>query len=242
VRTKTQGLLVLVAGLVAIRLVVNGSFESYVKPSMRVPLITAGVVLVVLGFLTALRAAGEEEVGRVPAEPSSHDHSGPRIGWLLALPLITLLLVAPAPLGADAASRQQARSPDAPVGGPPPLPPPVNGAVDLSITEYLQRALWDSTNSIDDVPVRLTGFVVHDSHVPDGFLVARFVLTCCAADAYPVVAGVRGGGMPPEDTWVAVTGVLIPPPDEIDPSQPPPRVDIAATSVTEIPEPPSPYD
>ncbi len=58
-------------------------------------------------------------------------------------------------------------------------------------------------------PVELVGFV--SDRGPYGFMLARFVASCCAADAVPYTAKVRpakGAAAPKPDTWVTVKGTL----------------------------------
>ena len=250
---RTQGVLLLVAGLVALRLVVNGSFESYVKPGMFWPLLLSGGILVVLGFATSFRGAaeddralageGEETADSAGADDDGHHHHrGPTVAWLLVVPLVVLLLVAPAPLGADAARRQEARAPVYLGTEFPPLAPGAHGVAELPVTEVIDRALWDSAGSLDSAPVRVEGLVVHDDALPDGFLLTRFVLSCCAADAIPVQVGVVGGGRPAEDEWVVVEGTVVPPPDVGPDEVQLPRIDIEASSVQPAPRPGDPYE
>lgn len=253
---KTQGVLLLVAGLVALRLVVTRTLDSYVKLSMYWPLLLAGGVLVILGFATSFRGAAEEDRaasggpdgddghghGDEGAHAGHHHGRGPAIGWLLVLPLVVLLLVAPAPLGADAARRQEARAPVYLGTEFPPLPATADGVAELPLTETIDRALWDSADSLDGTPVRLEGLVVHSDDLPDGFLLTRFVLSCCAADAIPVQVGVRGGGRPAEDTWVEVEGTVVPAPAVAPDTVDLPRVDIEASSVREVPRPGDTYE
>jgi len=56
---------------------------------------------------------------------------------------------------------------------------------------------------------QVIGFVYHDPRLPDGqFLVSRFTLVCCAADAFAIgipVAWPQAADLPP-DTWVKVSG------------------------------------
>ena len=247
---KTQGVLLLVAGLVALRLVVTRTFDSYVKLSMYWPLLLAGGVLVVLGFATSFRGAAEEDraTSGEPGGPDAADHAdhhhgrGLTIGWLLVLPLVVLLLVAPAPLGADAARRQEARAPVYLGTEFPPLTASADGVAELRITETIDRALWDSADSLDGTPIRLEGLVVHSDELPDGFLLTRFVLSCCAADAIPVQVGIVGGGRPAEDTWVEVEGTVVPAPAVAPDTVDLPRVDVEATSVREVPRPGDTYE
>lgn len=57
---------------------------------------------------------------------------------------------------------------------------------------------------------QVSGFVLHDESLPENqFLLARFVITCCAADAFPVALVVEvSEERPAEDSWVIVTGVM----------------------------------
>jgi uncharacterized repeat protein (TIGR03943 family) len=147
----------------------------------------------------------------VPAGGSGVDHDGhghahhePRIGWLLILPVLGLLLVAPPALGSYAAgqagtalgSQQQSDYPPLPEGDP----------VQVSVLDYASRALFDRGTSIGDRRVQLTGFIATGA---DGQpILARMVLSCCAADGRPVKLGLTGdvpAGLP-DDSWVEVTG------------------------------------
>jgi uncharacterized repeat protein (TIGR03943 family) len=93
------------------------------------------------------------------------------------------------------------------------------------------------------VSVRLTGFVVRDPDIPDGYTLTRFVMACCAGDALPMQVTVRGldGPPPADDTWVEVVGEWIPPDD------PPARgaergAAIELETQTEITAPTYPYE
>jgi len=90
-------------------------------------------------------------------------------------------------------------------------------------------------------PVNVTGFVIHPPDWSDNYLmVARFVLTCCAADAYPVgipvkLMGDRGEFAP--DSWVTVQGQMIT--ESLDGQR---RVVIQPTTMESVPEPENPYE
>ena len=261
---RDQGLLLLLTGLVAVRLVVEGTYDTYVRTGMRIPLLLASAVLIALGVTTAFRgalaadrrAAGRDEPpgpgtsGHRHDDDLDHDHRGgdahehrPWVGWLLALPLAVLVTVAPPALGADAAGRQAAYAPQIEGTAFPALPEPVDGAVELRLGSFVDRALWDAGDSLAGTPVRLTGFVVHDDAVDGGFLLTRFRIACCAADAVPVqVAVLDAAVVPDEDEWVEVTGELVDPPDFDPQAADLPRVDLTATSILPTSEPASPYE
>ncbi|MEP6666628.1 MAG: TIGR03943 family protein [Nocardioidaceae bacterium] len=80
-------------------------------------------------------------------------------------------------------------------------------------------------------PVDFVGFVQRDASTPaDEFLLTRFVVTCCVADA--AVVNVRVVNVPPglvsNDEWVELTGQIYPIGNEII---------VTATSVNPVPTP-----
>ncbi|MGI0481550.1 TIGR03943 family putative permease subunit [Geminocystis sp. CENA526] len=58
----------------------------------------------------------------------------------------------------------------------------------------------------------ITGFVVHLDSLPDNYIyLSRFVLTCCAVDAYPVGIPVelsKSRDEYPPDTWLEIQGAM----------------------------------
>ena len=62
-------------------------------------------------------------------------------------------------------------------------------------------------------PVRLEGLVVNDPDIEGGFLLTKFLVSCCAADGVPIQVVVQGvDGVYEDDTWV-VADVQIRPSD-----------------------------
>lgn len=85
------------------------------------------------------------------------------------------------------------------------------------------------------------GFVIHLPDLPDNYLmIARFVITCCAADVYPVGLPVKLSGSRsayPPDQWFRVQGEMI-----TETLQGKRQLVIQAQSLTAIPQPETPYD
>jgi putative membrane protein len=131
-----------------------------------------------------------------------HAHREPRISWLLVLPLLALILVAPPALGSYSAMRTGTAL-QKPFGY---AALPAGDPLPLSLVDYAGRAAYDHGRSLDGRQVKITGFVALDrSGTP--YLV-RMALNCCAADAQPVKIGLTGR-IPPvlqPDSWLEVTG------------------------------------
>lgn len=88
--------------------------------------------------------------------------------------------------------------------------------------------------------VKVDGFVIHPPELDQNHLIlARFVITCCAADVYPAGLPVQlpdDRDQYPPDTWLEVEGQMIT--TNIANKR---RLTIKATSLKKIPQPKNPY-
>ncbi|BBD67668.1 hypothetical protein NIES4072_50340 [Nostoc commune NIES-4072] len=112
-----------------------------------------------------------------------------------------------------------------------------------------ERSLVDWVRTVNVYPepdtytgqkVKVEGFVIHPPDIGKEYLfLARFVLTCCAADAYPVGLPVK---LPNNqetyspDTWLEVQGQMVT--ENLAGKR---QLTIAATSLKKIPQPQNPY-
>jgi uncharacterized repeat protein (TIGR03943 family) len=89
--------------------------------------------------------------------------------------------------------------------------------------------------------VNVDGFVIHSPNLSNQYLtLARFIITCCAADAYPVGIPVKlptgDRTIYPPDTWLRIEGSMIT--ETLDGKR---QLVIQAKNLTKIPEPANPY-
>ncbi|SDJ41443.1 TIGR03943 family protein [Lentzea albidocapillata subsp. violacea] len=174
-------ILLLLAGATT-RTLVTGQYVSYVKAGLW-PLLVISVVLLAL-FATA----------------KGHQ---PKVAWLLVLPVLALLVVAPKSLGSYAAVNAGTVLTES--DEYPPLPD--GDPVEVKIFDYASRAVFDEGRTLRDRRVRLVGFT---STGPNGErLLVRMILTCCAADGRPVKIGMRNAEPLPDDTWIEVVGSYV---------------------------------
>ncbi len=225
-KREVQGVLLILVGGAVARIVWSGAYINYVKPSMRVYLIVSAVILLALGVLAIVDAIrspqATSEQGQASAasdldaehgheDDDGHNHGRMPIAWLLLLPVAAIFLVAPGPLGAYTASRENSTV-TAPKDGEmlPPLPP--GDPVPVLLDSFATRAVWDDGRTLEGRTVELVGFVVPTPGSDlGGWQLTRLMLACCAADTVPVKVQPRGA-VPefPANTWVAVTGRYIP--------------------------------
>ncbi|MFD9894139.1 TIGR03943 family putative permease subunit [Amycolatopsis sp. NPDC059027] len=249
-RRETQNVLLILLGGALVKIALNGDYLRYVKPAQQPWIIAGGAVMVVLGAIAIVRdllaARARASAPPVSAE-DAHDHGAgeghhhaARSAWLLVLPVLAVFLVAPPALGSDSVTRTEARAPQSSAAADaaafPPLP--ADSVVSLPLNQFVSRAGWDHNGTLNGRTVSLSGFVVHTG---GSTLLARLVITCCAADAFPATVRLLGGGADhlASDTWIQVTGQVVPGTATKANGYTP---DLTATTVTPIPAPKDPYE
>ncbi|MBE1502418.1 putative repeat protein (TIGR03943 family) [Amycolatopsis lexingtonensis] len=251
-KRETQNILLLLLGGALIKIAVNGDYLRYVKPAQQPWIIIGGAVMVALGALAIVRdllaaradghahpAAGGADSAVAADDGHGHAHSA-RPAWLLLVPVLAVFLVAPPALGADSVIRTEARVPaSAAAANAASFPPlPAGDPVPLAVNEFVSRAGWDAAGTLNGRTVSLTGFVVHTE---GSTLLARLVISCCAADAFPVTVRLRGGEADhlASDAWIRVTGQVVPGTATRANSYTP---DFTPTSLATVPTPKDPYE
>jgi uncharacterized repeat protein (TIGR03943 family) len=151
---------------------------------------------------------GHGEGGHGEGGHGDHAEHGDRIGWLLLVPVLALLLVVPPALGSFGVDRSRVTAAPSGAGEFRPLAPGT-GVRSMTMLEFDQRAFDHDGESMRGARVRLTGFVARSSDGA-GFQLARYQISCCAADAVAAVARVAGasGAAPTRDAWFTVTGTF----------------------------------
>ena len=230
-RRETQHVLLVLLGGALLRIAVDDTHLRYVRPEHRFLLLAAGAVMVALALVALVR----DRTGPGEHDPD-HDHgAGERHApWLLLAPVLVIALVAPPALGADAVSRAGPRNAVVEASDAfGPLPP--GDPVEISVAEFVERAVWDGTGALHGREVVLTGFAVRRGADTE---LARMTIACCAADARPNrVRLVGDAGDPAPDTWLRVRGVLQEGSAGADQV---PALDVQVVDV--IPAPPDPYE
>lgn len=247
---EAQAAVLLLTGVALLHAGLSDLYLRYVKAGLQPLLLAAGAVLVVAALATVRyelrRPRGSEEDrddGRRDAHdaghthPHSQAHREPKVAWLLVLPLVALVLVAPPALGSYSANRSGTSVPR-PFGFPT---LPAGDPLRMESGDYAGRAVYDHGRSLSGRRFVLTGFI---SIGRDGTpYLTRMVLNCCAADARPVKIGLTGQ-VPPvlrPDAWLEVTGTYTPRRAE-DPVNDGPVPFLDVTRARPVREPAEPYE
>jgi len=297
---QTQSIVVALLGGLLLSITLSGRFTSYVRPSFKPLLLIGGGILLAVGALTLVmslwaeikadRARKHARTGAggadLPtddnthdhADAHGHDHTNSKAPWLILVPVLVLLLVAPPALGADAVARNassQALSGQVVAAPVPSDPTSKDGAggvsggykfndgsgsatdsagsrrtehfpalqgtdPEITIKEFVLRALYDADNSVEGVPVTVTGFVAPPGQgYADGYTIARMVISCCAADANPMQLHIAEDAPFPSDTWVNAVVTVVPNTATMDNGYVP---TVTLTSATPIDQPEDPYE
>ncbi len=227
-------------GALALWMGLTNAMLKYLKSSMRPWLVLAGIGLVAMGVYSLI---GE----RRHAQPD-HTHrtgSGGTIGWLLVTPIVIVIAFGANALGTFAVSgpasglpsyafdiAQYAASADEHV---PKLRigDIIEGAPERANREYLFTH-----------DVRFIGFVNHVGYAgPRSFIVTRYLISCCAADAIPLSVTINGATTVPENNqWIDITARLQPVPNSAPPQDTFFGPLMRVTKYKPIHEPDGPYE
>jgi len=208
-RRETENTILLLVGLSIGLITLTGAFTRYVKPSL-LPWLAITAVLT-LGF-ALVAIVGDIRRGGTAHDEHDDDGHSHRSGvvWLLVVPIVVLIFVTPPPLRPQAATQVTTVPNDVLRRAFPPLPP--GRAPEVSLPEVVMRAANDSSGSLTNRLITVTGFVLNE---PDGVDLARIVIICCAADAqlarihlrdHDGAAALRFA----DNTWLRVEGEVTP--------------------------------
>jgi uncharacterized repeat protein (TIGR03943 family) len=205
-RRETENTVLFLVGLSIGLITLTGAFTRYVKSALLPWLALTAVLLVGLALVGMI---GDIRRGRAGHDDDGHSHPT-GVVWLLVVPIVLLIFVTPPPLRPQGATRVTTVSNDVLRRAFPPLPP--GRAPEVSLPDAVMRAANDSSGSLTNRLVTITGFVLNE---PGGADLARIVIICCAADAQLARIHLRDhdGGASfrfADNTWLRVEGEVIP--------------------------------
>jgi putative membrane protein len=240
-----QALILAVLGLFLLGKLWDGTVLLYISQRFIILVLLAGLGLVVLAqSIIRENAARREEIKHLEGEtygsgddPDEVDRPSDWGLWLVALPVLLGVLIPARPLGAAAAANRAFNTnvPFTTTYGSVKIQ-----AEERSVLDWL-RVAHDTPDlqTLVGQPVQVSGFVYRDIRLKENqFLVGRFAITCCVADAFAVGMTVNDAHAASfaDNQWVRVTGRL-----GVEEQGGKSFPVIQAESVTPEPEPQQPY-
>lgn len=212
-------ILLIALGIFLLSRLLNGTLSFYIHPRFNVLTLLTAVGLTALGVGYAIQQRRQSAHMHEDEHDHEHEHSHD-VSWagllLLALPVVLGLLVEPRPLGAAALQNREISvgggsivSSSAPEGSELSI---IANAGERNILDWLylfQRS--SDPASFDGEEAHVIGFVYRDGRFADTqFMVSRFTVSCCVADAAPIGLVVEwpDTAVLTPDSWVEVSGAL----------------------------------
>lgn len=205
-----KGLILIGLGVFLFSRINSGTLLFYINQRFAWLTWLAAVLFLLLGAAYHGDRAEDHEHPAEPDADHAHAHGG-QTPWrrlaIVALPLVLGLLVPPRPLGASALGNRElsvSLTADTEAQGLTRAPQ------ERDILDWLGAfASAEGPEPFAGQLASVIGFVYHQANLPAGqFLLSRFVVVCCVADAAPVgltVVWPQAAELK-NDTWVRVSG------------------------------------
>ncbi|WP_448564634.1 TIGR03943 family putative permease subunit [Trichothermofontia sp.] len=241
--TFLDGLVLLLWGIMLLRLWWTNRIQILIHPNYHPLVIGAGIVLLVMGLGQLGILVQRLMAGQAPPR-QSHSTLFPRNFSMSVLLVAALmgLLIPPRAFSSQTALDRAGENFAALTRARPQSFQASQRPEARSIIDWIRTLdVYPEPDAYAGQPAKVQGFAMHLPQHPDNYLtIARFVITCCAADAYPVGLPVKLASSRtayPPDTWLAVEGEMI---TETLANRR--QLVIQAKSLKPIPEPANPYD
>jgi uncharacterized repeat protein (TIGR03943 family) len=230
-------------GSLLLKYVITGQFKLLIHPNYFALVLLSSLILLVLGAIEIfLVISGNKTTNREnhltllsPRFSSSLLLSIAIAGWLISPQVLTSQTAIQRGLGETLPlTRLQPQS-------------------FRSTTKPEERSLIDWVRTLnaypepdayDRQPAKVSGFVVYSAQLPDNYiLLSRFIITCCAVDAYPIGIPVKlttSHRQYPQDSWLEIQGKMTS--ETLTQDETKRQLVLTAESIEQIPTPSDPYN
>jgi uncharacterized repeat protein (TIGR03943 family) len=226
-------------GILFLRYWASGKLGLLIHPNYFLLSVGAGGVLLAIAAVNTWRLLRQRQ-------PSTLQHitlfPPGLMAWVLIVAAMVGLIVTPRPFASETALQRGLQDASI-VTRVKPQSFSVGKAPEArSLIDWIRTLdVYPEPDAYTGQPVRIKGFVVHTNTIPTQyFTLTRFVITCCAADVYPIglpikVATSRADYQP--DQWYEVKGKMIT--ETLNNKR---QLVVQAESLTAISEPDNPYN
>jgi uncharacterized repeat protein (TIGR03943 family) len=207
-------------GVLLLKYWLTGQLNLLIHPNYFGLAIATGFFLLIVSVLRTaqlLWARRQRQLGKIPAVPVAPHITLFPPGWsslLLLAAAIAGLIVTPTVFASDTAIQRGITDSVMLTRTQPQSFRSVSRPEERNLVEWIRTlGVYPEPDAYVGQKVNVQGFVVHTGELPSQyFLISRFVITCCAADAYPVGLPVKlttNRNAYPPDTWLEVEGQMI---------------------------------
>ena len=174
---RAKLLILLGMGVYLAQLIISGNLSYYINQRFAWLAYVGAGIFFTLGFVTLWQQV----------KPSPHAHQHYRIGWdillIAAFPLLLAVLIPSRSLGIEAINSGISLRPVG-VGSAATF---ARSPLDRNILDWLREFNRASPGEFNGQPVDVVGFVYREPiHAQDEFMISRFTMSCCVADAFPI--------------------------------------------------------
>ena len=232
-------------GILLLQYWLRGKLNLLIHPNYHWLVVVTGIALIGIAGFRALQLLQSRRQQRAVAT-LSHVSLFPR-GWSSTLLLVAAILgltITPRAFTSQTALQRGVSDFLPATRSQPQTFRSANRPEDRTLVGWVRTlSVYPEPDTYIGQPVKVKGFVVYppNTELPAQYLlIARFIVTCCAADAYPVGLPVKlteDRKTYPPDTWIEVKGQMIV--EELNNQR---QLTIDATAIAKIPEPENPYE
>jgi len=230
-------------GVLFLQYWLTGKLYLLIHPNYMWLTVLAGIGLLLLASWRALALVRRSK--RRTIEPDSSHITLLPMGWSSALLLLTAilgLLITPRAFASQTAIQRGVKDGPTLTRVKPQAFRGSTNSEDKSIIDWVRTlTVYPEPDAYKGQKARVQGFVIHPNDMPNQYLlISRFILTCCAADAYPVSLAVKlpdSRDQYPPDKWLEIEGQMIT--ETLAGKR---LLVIQASSLKAIDEPKNPYD
>ena len=234
-------------GILMLKYRLTGKLSLLIHSNYFELVVAAGIVLLILAALKLselITRVRQQAAGRAPIMPMAQHITLFPPGWSSALLLTAAILglvITPQVFASQTAIQRGITESLTMTRTQPQSFTSKSRPEERSLIEWIRTlAVYPEPDAYTGQRVKVKGFVVYPPNLSSQYLlISRFVITCCAADAYPVGLPVKlsaNRDTYPLDSWQEVEGRMIT--ETLDGKR---QIVIEASALKKIPKPANPY-
>jgi uncharacterized repeat protein (TIGR03943 family) len=230
-------------GILMLKYWFTGKLNLLIHPDYFWLVIVGAIGLLIVGFFKGIQLWQQCRRYEAPNNQQQHINLFPP-GWGSALLLTTAILgfiITPRVFASQIALERGVTELLGATRAQPQAFRPTIRPEERSLIDWVRTLnVYPEPDAYTGQKVKVQGFVIHPPELDQNhLLLARFVITCCAADGYPAGLPVQLGenrNQYPPDTWLEVEGQMFT--ENIANKR---QLTIKASSLKKIPQPENPY-